>query len=64
MTKKRVREDMKVGNMKNRRLKGIPMVKRGVPQPGITKKEFMNVLTKASQPIPHEPKPDLEKSET
>jgi hypothetical protein len=58
MPKKRVRGDMKVSEIKHRRAKGIPIIKRGVPQPGITKQEFMDVLTKASQPVEHEGKSD------
>jgi len=36
MTKKKVRTDMKVGEIKHRRLKSVPTIKHGIPQPGIT----------------------------
>ena len=36
---------VKVGTHK--RVKGIPVIKNDVPQPGITRKEFMDVLANA-----------------
>ena len=54
MTKKRVRVDMKIGNMKNRRTKPS----------GITKKDFHAILDKASQPIKHEAQSDSKSSGT
>jgi hypothetical protein len=64
MTKKKLRGDRKVNISTHKRARRTPVIKHGVPQPGITKKEFMDVLTKASQPIEHESQPDLGKSET
>jgi hypothetical protein len=55
----------KVGKANKRlRVKGIPIIKRDVPQPGITKKEFMDVLAKAVPPVERETESDSGKSET
>lgn len=64
MTKKKIGRDKKVSELKRRRVKGIPIIKHGTPQPGITKKEFMGLLEKASQPAEREEQSDSENSET
>lgn len=50
MPKKRRKQDIKIGELKRNRVQGIPIIRRGVPQHGITKKEFMEVLAKAVKP--------------
>lgn len=64
MPKKKVRGNRKVSASTHRRAKGIPIIKRGVPQPGITKREFMDVLAKAVPPVEHEAQSDSGKPET
>jgi hypothetical protein len=49
MSKKKNRADIKAGTFKHR--KGIPIIKRDMPQPDITKREFIEILTKAGKPI-------------
>jgi hypothetical protein len=64
MPKKRIKTDMKVSGLKRNRVKGIPVIRHGVPQPGITKQEFMDVLAKAVPPVEHEAQSDSGKSGT
>jgi hypothetical protein len=51
MPKKRSKQDMKISGLKRNRVKGIPVVIKDVPQPGITHKEFMDVLAKTIPPV-------------
>jgi hypothetical protein len=64
MRKRIIRIDKTVTNLKRNRIKGLPVIKYDVPQPGITKKEFMDVLTKAVPPVEHEAQSDSGNSET
>lgn len=70
MLKKKGKADRKVGKTARhgsgtfRHARGVPVIKRGVPQPGITKKEFMDILAKAAPPVEHESESDSEKSGT
>jgi hypothetical protein len=64
MPKKKVRSDMKIGEVKqHRRLKSVRAVKR-VPEIGVTRKEFHDILDRASQPINREAESDSGKSGT
>jgi hypothetical protein len=64
MPKKRIRKDMKVSELKRNRVVGIPRIKHGAPQPGITKKEFMDVLARTVPPVSHDSESDSESSQT
>jgi hypothetical protein len=64
MSKKKDKANKKVDSKKLRKSRGVPVIKRGVPQPGITKEEFMDVLAKAARPAEPETQPDEEKPET
>jgi hypothetical protein len=64
MTKKIIKNNKKVSGLIRNRVQGIPVVKHGVPQPGITKKDFMRILEKASKPIEHDGESDSESSQT
>jgi hypothetical protein len=55
---------MRNDELKHKRVQGIPIIKHGAPQPGITKKEFMDVLARAVPPVSHEPESDSESSQT
>jgi hypothetical protein len=50
MPKKKVGTDKKVSDTKHKRVAGIPIIKHNHPEPGITKKEFMDIIAKSAQP--------------
>jgi len=51
MPKKKIKKDKKMTVQHHKRVQGIPIIKHDHPQPGITKKEFIDILEKASQPV-------------
>jgi hypothetical protein len=50
MTKKKLKPDSKVTIQRHKRVAGIPIIKHNHPEPGITKKEFMDIIAKSAQP--------------
>jgi hypothetical protein len=47
MPKKKIKKDKKMTVQHHKRVQGIPIIKHDHPEPGITKKEFMDVLANA-----------------
>lgn len=62
--KKITKTDKKVSGLKRNRVVGIPTIKHGTPQPGITGGEFMGILKRAVKPDEHVSESDSGSSQT